>query len=911
MSHLTFPLDPSDGDTYVDSTGGVTYTWDGNTDKWVINSEAQSDFGSLNDVTLSGEASGDVAVLDAAGIWRNRAISGDATLNASGTLTISDNRIGARELDVTGVGTAGWAIVADGSGGVDWGNIARSLDDVDDVTITMQSHGPSDIDGLTISGSVATFEVAAHGFSVGDPITLSGFAAGSPSEITAGIASALNGDHNVATVSHANSFTIALGSSPGDISTSVNPTAGTIETDMRGHILYATMSGGVADWRNTGNWGDLEITASGVVSVKRNVITATNLKGITGNGASGDTILSDGSGGFEWDKPAYDLDDLDDVAAGSPTNDDILVFDSTSPARWRNRAVSGDVSFSSGSMTLEDNTVELSNLDISGTAATGSIVLSDGSGSLKWAPELTLDDLGDLSVSSAESGHILVYKDSASGFINVGASGDVSISASGATSINDNVIDAANLQGASAALGNGSDGQLLAATGTNSRFKWANNTVADVDFGGATAPDGGDALLYDSENSRWKSVPLSGDVTVDASGIVSIASGAVTMQSLSGITSNGTANTSFVVSDGSGGFSLADSVATGNLNSLSDVNISGTASGGQILMRGASAWGNVALTGDATMDAAGQVTIASNRVGIAELRIAGSGDKGDFLASDGSGGLKWLANSIGELGDLTDVKEDGVAAGHVLVRGTDEKWSNASLSGDVTVEVSGGTLEVTLGNDSVEAAHISAAGTASAGAVLYSTGSGSLAWKQPRVWENDDFTGTSGVFDYGPIEVTANSGKEIGGAKKIHVNMSGVKPTAASNLIIQLGSDSGSTRAVSSSANTYSGHVRVGTGTGASMTSFSSGFTIPFLSSAAGISTFTGVAELNLMSTDADGDETWQYTVDGFSVDSSSTPVVTPHYGTGTKTVASGLQNIKVSSVSGSIQAGSISILYG
>ena len=625
--------------------------------------------------------------------------------------------------------------------------------------------------------------------------------------------------------------------------------------------------------------------------------------------------MSDGSGGFNWGKPDYDLNDLDDVTAATPADNDILVFSASSTA-WISRPVSGDVSFASGSMTLNDNTVEESNLKISGTAVSGSIVLSNGAGALKWGPQITTDDLGDLSVSDAESGHILVYKDSTSGFVNVGASGDVTISASGSTSINDNAIDAGNLRGASAALGNGADGQLLAATGTSSRFKWITNTVASVDFGGVSSPRGGDALLYDSANSRWKNVPLSGDVTVDSSGVVGIASGAIKMTSLSGITGDGTANTSFVVSDGSGGFNLASSVATGDVDSLSDVTITGTASGGQIFMRGASAWGNVALTGDATMNASGQITIGDNRVGIAELKVTGTASEGDFLASDGDGGLKWLENSIGKLSDLSDVSSGAVTAGSVLARGSSE-WSGVSLSGDVTATVSGGNLVVTLGNDSVEAANIKATGSASSGAVLYSDGSGGLAWNQPRVWENDDFTGASGARHYGPLEVADNKGKKIEEAKKIHINMHGVRSSdASSNLIIQMGSDETNTRAVSTAASSYSGHVRVGTGTGATTTSFSTGFVIPFPSTASGVSTFSGVAELNLMSKADNGNEKWHYTIEGFSVDSPqdpATPVVSPHYGTGVKkiTSASGLQNIKVSSVSGNVATGDISILYG
>ena len=90
-------------------------------------------------------------------------------------------------------------------------------------------------------------------------------------------------------------------------------------------------------------------------------------------------------------------------------------------------------------------------------------------------------------MSDAESGHILIHDGSS--FVNMGASGDVSISASGETSINDNVIDAGNLkaESGSAALGNGADGQLLAATGAGSRFKWITNTVASVDFGGVSS----------------------------------------------------------------------------------------------------------------------------------------------------------------------------------------------------------------------------------------------------------------------------------------------------------------------------------------------------------------------------------------------------------------------------------------
>ena len=88
--------------------------------------------------------------------------------------------------------------------------------------------------------------------------------------------------------------------------------------------LLQAGAGNVATWKNTGNWGDLKITSSGVVSIKPNVIEPTHLKGIGGSGSTGATILSDGSGGFDWGKPNYDMDDLGDVAAPSPADNDIL-----------------------------------------------------------------------------------------------------------------------------------------------------------------------------------------------------------------------------------------------------------------------------------------------------------------------------------------------------------------------------------------------------------------------------------------------------------------------------------------------------------------------------------------------------------------------------------------------------------
>ena len=1012
MSHLTFP-DPSITRSYT--TGGITYDWDAFTSKWVINSEAQADFGSLNDVTISASASaGDVIVYDGT-VWRDRAVSGDATLNASGALAISSGTIGARELDVTGVGTAGDGLVSDGSGGMEWGNIARDLNAVEDVDIAFHEHDAVEHGKFkSISGSsgssLVTFNIDGHGFTASDSVTLSGFAVESGTGVTPEIAnnlngthasstisisgtgaftidlgtalnadvsgspvagtvrneggaksydaavdgrfksvtgssgssvvtfsitghgfndgdpislsgftpSALNGDHTVTDRTNANEFTVTLSS---NLSAAISgrQSAAVVKTDMKGHVLYGDVGSGGTTWRNTGNWGDLEITASGVVSIRNNVIVPTNLKGITGDGSAGQTIISDGTGGFNWDKPDYSMDDLDDVKAATPADDDILVY-SVSSTAWVNTQVSGDVDFTSGSMSLNSGVVEVSNLKISGTPSSGSIVLSDGTGSLKWGPQIKMDDMSDLSVSGAEAGHILIH--SGTEFANMGASGDVSISASGSTSINDNVIDAGNLRGASAALGNGADGQLLAATGAGSRFKWITNTVASVDFGGVSNPAAGDALLYDSGNSRWKNVRLTGDVTVDSSGVVGIASGAIKMTSLSGITGNGTANTSFVVSDGSGGFNLASSVATGDVDSLSDVTITGQggASGGQIFMRGPSAWGNVALSGDATMNASGQVTIEDNRVGIAEIKgLSGTSKEGDFVASDGNGGLKWLANTIGNLHDLSDV-ESGASNGDVLARGS-SKWSGVSLSGDVTATVSGDNLVVTLGQDSVEAASIKADGTASSGAVLYYKDASKFEWRQPRVWENDDFKGASSAYHYGPAEVQANKGKKIGGvngAKKIHINLHGVKPSdgSKSDLIVQLGNDSSSnTRNVQSSG--YTGYARSmeSKGTGAKSVSFSSGFVIPFPDAASGESTFTGIMELNLMTRATNGDETWQCTLDGYSVDETSpTPKASHQYGTGTKKITSGLQNIRVGSLSGNLAGlatGSISILYG
>lgn len=163
--------------------------------------------GSLDYITISGQTITRNAInlgTDVTGSLPNASVSGLgtlATLNEVNAATIADNSVGAAELNVTGNGTSGQALVSDGDGTMSWSTISVTDNDVneanlrarlEDITenvtigdgtdVTVTTSGDLTVTGdLTVSGTTTT--VNSETLTVDDNIiVLNNNVSGTPTE---------------------------------------------------------------------------------------------------------------------------------------------------------------------------------------------------------------------------------------------------------------------------------------------------------------------------------------------------------------------------------------------------------------------------------------------------------------------------------------------------------------------------------------------------------------------------------------------------------------------------------------------------------------------------------------------------------------------------------------------------------
>ena len=81
----------------------------------------------LEDTTISTPSTGQILIYDGTNSWDNKSMSGHATINSSGALTIASNVIGATQLNVSGNGTSTQYLRSDGDGSFTWATPSGSI----------------------------------------------------------------------------------------------------------------------------------------------------------------------------------------------------------------------------------------------------------------------------------------------------------------------------------------------------------------------------------------------------------------------------------------------------------------------------------------------------------------------------------------------------------------------------------------------------------------------------------------------------------------------------------------------------------------------------------------------------------------------------------------------------------------
>jgi hypothetical protein len=143
-----------------------------------------------------------------------------------------------------------------------------------------------------------------------------------------------------------------------------------------------------------------------------------------------------------------------------------------------------------------------------------------------------------------------------------------------------------------------------------------------------TTPADGAVLVYDTGTSRWRDYLLSGVATMNDSGAMTLAAGAVTDLSATSTVSN--ANDYVIMYDASAtgvrkvtvANLVAGGVSSDTIALLNDTTIASVASANVLIYDGTDSWDNKAISGDITLGADGAVAIGSGVVVNADINAS-------------------------------------------------------------------------------------------------------------------------------------------------------------------------------------------------------------------------------------------------------------------------------------------------
>ena len=673
------------GDVTLDNTGAVTIANDAITTAKLANITRGSILvgGALNAPSpLDAKTDGQILVGDGTDIT-SVAVSGDVTLDNTGAVTIANDAITTAKLAnitrgsilVGGVSntptaynakTDGQILVGDGT---DITSVAVSgdvtLDNTGAVTIADDAITTAKLANITrgsilvggVSNTPTAYNAKTDGqILVGDGTDITSVAvSGDVTLDNTGAVTIANDAITTAKLANITRGSILVGG------VSNTPTAYNAKTD--GQILV----GDGTDITSVAVSGDVTLDNTGAVTIANDAITTAKLANIT----RGSILV----GGVSNTPTAYN----------AKTDGQILVGDGTDITSV---AVSGDVTLdNTGAVTIANDAITTAKL---ANITRGSILVG---GALNAPSPLDAKTDGQILVGDGTD------------ITSVAVSGDVTLDNTGAVTIaNDAITTAklANITRGSILVGGVSntptaynaktDGQILVGDGTDitsvavsgdvtldntgavtiandaiTTAKLANITRGSILVGGAlNAPSPLDAKtdgqILVGDGTDITSVAVSGDVTLDNTGAVTIANDAITTAKLANITRG-----SILV----GGVSNTPTA----YNAKTD---------GQILVGDGTDITSVAVSGDVTLDNTGAVTIANDAITTAKL------------ANITRGSI--LVGGVSNTPTAYNAKTDG----QILVGdGTD--ITSVAVSGDVTLDNTGA---VTIANDAITTAKL-------------------------------------------------------------------------------------------------------------------------------------------------------------------------------------------------------------
>ena len=458
---------------------------------------ATSTIAGATDTSISSPSGGQLLIYDGTNSWDNISLSGDATLAANGTVTISANAVSSAEISANAITSSEIAAsgVTAGSYGsssaipvltVDAdGRITSASTASTSSTLTIAADSGSN-DTVTVGTDTLTFAGTSN--EIETTVSNNQIQIGLPDNVTITGNLTVNGSTvtNSATNTTIEDLLIELGT--GTTGTPSNDAGIVIE---RGSSDNAFIGWDESEDKFTLGTGSFTGASSGNLSITTGTLVA-NLEGaVTGNASTATTLAT-----------SREIALTGDVTASG------VSFDG-----------SGNISLTTD---IGSNKVGITELNVS-DGTSGQALVTDGSGTLSFATVASsLAGASDTSISSPSSGQVLVY-DGSNSFDNVSVSGDATLAANGALTIGANTVNSGKIASNSILTRHIDDNQigidqLNVSDGTNGQVLKTNGSgtlsFGDVSVSGSvvnnyTATGDGSTTDFDTgtnpqnENNTW------------------------------------------------------------------------------------------------------------------------------------------------------------------------------------------------------------------------------------------------------------------------------------------------------------------------------------------------------------------------------------------------------------------------